>query len=118
MAVEPCPRAAGGRIAVRLTLLNSPTRNGTPSPNVSRINGRMREGKLQRFRYGQRKRNHMLRNRSVCLVGIATALFATGGQPWKEKPASDWTDADAREVLTDSPWAKTVHPTMENPNNG
>ena len=55
----------------------------------------------------------MLRHRLLSLLAVSAALFATGEQPWKNKPASDWTDDEAKEVLTDSPWAKTVHPTMD-----
>ena len=60
----------------------------------------------------------MLLHRSLSVLGIAAVLSATGGQPWKDKAPSDWTDDDAREILSDSPWAKTVHPYMENSNNG
>jgi hypothetical protein len=60
----------------------------------------------------------MLLNRTICSLVVAAALFAAGGQPWKNKAPSDWTDNDAKELLTDSPWAKTVHPTMENASTG
>ena len=59
----------------------------------------------------------MHRNRLMFLLGISAALFATGEQPWKDKPLSDWTEDEAKEVLTDSPWAKTVHPTMDSSDN-
>jgi hypothetical protein len=59
----------------------------------------------------------MPRKRLLFLLGISAALFATGGQPWKDKPLSDWTEDEAKEVLTDSPWAKTVHPTMDSSDN-
>src|SRR5262245_8777009 len=53
----------------------------------------------------------------VPLLGISAALFASGGQPWKDKPVTDWTEEDAKQVLTDSPWAKTVYPTIDNSSN-
>lgn len=28
--------------------------------------------------------------------------------PWKSKPVQDWTQEDAKQILTDSPWAKTA----------
>jgi hypothetical protein len=59
----------------------------------------------------------MLRNRLSSLLAISATLFAAGGQPWKDKPVTDWTEDEAKEVLTDSPWAKTVHPTMDSSTN-
>jgi hypothetical protein len=44
------------------------------------------------------------------------ALVAAGGaalmaeQVWKDKPIAEWTAEEARQVLTESPWAKTVTP--------
>jgi hypothetical protein len=32
---------------------------------------------------------------------------------WKSKPVPEWTAADAEQVLTDSPWTRTVTPTVE-----
>src|SRR5262249_10652927 len=46
----------------------------------------------------------------------AAALFADETvvkgteQPWKDKRPSEWTDEDAKAVMSDSPWAKTVTP--------
>jgi hypothetical protein len=34
-------------------------------------------------------------------------------QPWKDKQASDWNDADAKLVLAGSPWAKVIKPAVE-----
>lgn len=31
-------------------------------------------------------------------------------QPWKEKPAADWTEDEAKQVLTKSPWAQEAKP--------
>ena len=36
------------------------------------------------------------------------SLPAVAGDPWK-LPASRWTEADARQILCASPWAKTNH---------
>ncbi len=46
------------------------------------------------------------------LAGIAAAGALATAQAWK-KPVPEWTADDAHEVLTDSPWTKTVTPTME-----
>jgi hypothetical protein len=34
-------------------------------------------------------------------------------QAWKNKPVSEWTEADAKMVMTDSPWARTVNATLD-----
>lgn len=41
------------------------------------------------------------------------ALLAAGGQPWKDKAIPDWNDDDTHLILSDSPWAKTVHPAVD-----
>lgn len=46
-------------------------------------------------------------------VGLLTtmalaALLAAGGEPWKERPAAEWTQEEATEVLTHSPWGQEV----------
>lgn len=45
----------------------------------------------------------------TCL-GVALALSAPllAGEAWKKKPPAQWTQEEALEVLTDSPWAKKV----------
>lgn len=35
-------------------------------------------------------------------------LLAAADPSWKGKAVSDWTEQDARQILTDSPWAKSV----------
>lgn len=39
---------------------------------------------------------------------LSAALLIAGDPSWKDKPVPAWTEADAREVLADSPWAKTT----------
>jgi hypothetical protein len=39
----------------------------------------------------------------ACVLSLAAADLV-----WKDKPSSDWTEQDARQILQDSPWAKTV----------
>jgi hypothetical protein len=34
-------------------------------------------------------------------------------QGWKNKPISEWTESDAKAVMADSPWVKTVTPTLD-----
>ena len=61
----------------------------------------------------------MFRNQPLFLVPISIALWAAGGQSWKDKPIAEWNGDDTRQILSDSPWAKTIQPTMDrSANNG
>jgi hypothetical protein len=42
------------------------------------------------------------------VLAVAGGLVLAGDPFWKSKPISNWTDEDLRQILTDSPWAKTV----------
>jgi hypothetical protein len=48
--------------------------------------------------------------RKKLLVGAALCVVATiawaGGDPWKTKPFSQWTDKDIADILQNSPWAR------------
>lgn len=44
----------------------------------------------------------------ACGLLVAIALAAAAGGTWKGKPAAQWTQDEALEVLNDSPWARTV----------
>ena len=41
------------------------------------------------------------------LTFVVLVLPVLAGDPWR-RPSSQWTEADARRVLSDSPWAKPV----------
>jgi hypothetical protein len=43
----------------------------------------------------------------------SVALLAAADQAWKDKQVPEWTESDAKQLLTDSPWAKSVTPTLE-----
>jgi hypothetical protein len=47
-----------------------------------------------------------------CLLPIAATLLMAADQTWKDKPIAEWNDADAKQVLADSPWVKTATPTL------
>ena len=47
----------------------------------------------------------------ISLAGFALA-GTLAGQVWKDKPIAQWTPEDAKQVLTDSPWAKSVTPAL------
>ena len=48
----------------------------------------------------------------VSLSAMFLVLLGSGvlwaGDPWKEKPYTEWTEEDAQLVLHDSPWARTI----------
>jgi hypothetical protein len=46
-------------------------------------------------------------------AGAALLVAEDQSSAWKNKPVPEWTADDAHQVMTDSPWAKTVKPTME-----
>jgi hypothetical protein len=54
----------------------------------------------------------MLRRYALCLLPISAALLMAGDRTWKDKPIAEWNDADAKQVLADSPWVKTATPTL------
>jgi hypothetical protein len=44
---------------------------------------------------------------ALCLISIS-ALLAAADPPWINKPPSQWTGEDAKQVLSTSPWVKEV----------
>jgi hypothetical protein len=45
----------------------------------------------------------------LCLLAAVSVVVLSGDDPsWKEKPIPQWDDQDARQVLADSPWVKSV----------
>jgi len=48
---------------------------------------------------------------SLCLMVAATHLVAAD-PTWKSKPAAQWTEEDAKQVLAASPWAKEIRATL------
>ncbi len=42
------------------------------------------------------------------LAVAAVALLTADDSSWKNKPIAQWDDQDAKQVLTDSPWVKSV----------
>lgn len=55
----------------------------------------------------------MIRTWQLSVLPLSVALLMAADQPWKDKQVSDWTDADAKLILTGSPWAKAVKPAVE-----
>src|SRR5579864_109162 len=46
----------------------------------------------------------------LCALVFSVALASFAEQPWKGKPLAEWSEEDARQVLSNSPWAKVVTP--------
>ena len=44
-------------------------------------------------------------------LALLGTLLLWGGEPWKEKPYTEWTAEDVQAVLNRSPWVKTVKET-------
>jgi len=42
------------------------------------------------------------------LISVSGVLLIAADPSWKDKPASQWTEEDARQVLTKSPWARQI----------
>ncbi|MGA2040039.1 MAG: hypothetical protein ABSH42_12250 [Bryobacteraceae bacterium] len=49
----------------------------------------------------------------IVLAIAGGAAMAADSQPWKDKQIAEWTVEEARQVLTESPWAKTVTPSPD-----
>jgi hypothetical protein len=47
---------------------------------------------------------------SLLLASCLTLSSAEGDPAWKSKPMKQWDSEDARQVLNDSPWSKSVAP--------
>lgn len=45
--------------------------------------------------------------RMFWLIAAGAALLLAADPSWKDKPVPDWTAEDARQILADSPWART-----------
>src|SRR5262249_15309947 len=47
------------------------------------------------------------------LPAFAVAAAFAADETWKAKEIAAWTDDEAKEILTDSPWSKTTTPTIK-----
>jgi hypothetical protein len=46
----------------------------------------------------------------ISLLPVAAVLLMAADPAWKDKPVPQWTQEDAKELLAESPWVKTVTP--------
>jgi hypothetical protein len=49
---------------------------------------------------------------------VALMAAAEDDAPWRNKQIAEWSEDDARQVLTDSPWAKSFIPTVKTSQEG
>lgn len=54
----------------------------------------------------------------LCLLPVSLALCVAGDLSWKDKKVAEWSEEDAKQLLNDSPWVKTVTPTLTRSNDG
>jgi hypothetical protein len=54
----------------------------------------------------------MRREQMSCVLLIPGILLIAADPAWKGKSTQDWSPEDARQILTDSPWAKTAVATI------
>ena len=54
----------------------------------------------------------MIHNWRAVVFTLSALSITAADQAWKGKQFPEWTEDDAKEVMTDSPWAKTVTPTL------
>ncbi len=49
----------------------------------------------------------------LVLAPACVLLLSADLKPWLNKPVPEWTDDDAKVVLSDSPWVKTIQPKVQ-----
>jgi hypothetical protein len=59
----------------------------------------------------------LISTRLLAVVSLGAGLIIAAGKSWKDEPPAQWTEEDAKQILTDSPWAMTVQPTIDRSNN-
>lgn len=50
-----------------------------------------------------------MRRPTLLLISVSSATLLLAAPSWQKKDFSQWTSDDAKKILSDSPWAKTVH---------
>lgn len=58
------------------------------------------------------QRKSKFRSRLLWVAPVSAVLLLAADPAWKTKPFQGWTEADAKQVLTDSPWARLVKATI------
>lgn len=71
------------------------------------------------FNAQRRKRVLMMHKWRLGFIPLSLALLTAADQPqpWKDKKVPDWNADDTKLILADSPWAKTVTPSVDQSTN-
>lgn len=61
----------------------------------------------------------MMRKWRLSLLPLSMVLLTAADQPqpWKDKQVPEWNEDDTKQILADSPWAKTVKPSIDRSGN-
>jgi hypothetical protein len=59
----------------------------------------------------------LFKKQILMLLPVPVLLLAAGDQNWKDRKPAEWTQEDAKQLLTDSPWVKLVTPQIERNSN-
>jgi hypothetical protein len=59
----------------------------------------------------------LFKKQILMLLPVPVLLLAAGGQGWKDRKPAEWTQDDAKHLLADSPWVKSVKPEIERNSN-
>ena len=51
-------------------------------------------------------------------VSVGALVAADSDQPWKDRKAAQWSDEDAKLILSESPWSKQVTPIVNPESSG
>ena len=54
----------------------------------------------------------MILKSRMALFALSALVLTAADQAWKNKQFPEWTEDDAKELLKDSPWVKTVAATL------
>jgi hypothetical protein len=52
------------------------------------------------------------------VLPACVALLAAGDPAWRDKKIAEWTEEDARHILDDSPWTRSVTPMIDSASTG
>jgi hypothetical protein len=59
----------------------------------------------------------LFKKQILMLLPVPVLLLAGGDQNWKDRKPAEWTQEDAKQVLADSPWVRSVTPEIERNSN-
>lgn len=103
------PRAAG----CNMTVVNSggsPATEGACQAGGTRYDVRRKSDSDGWREVGMKARTRHLVLCMLAVVALVNASWA--GDAWKDKKPADWSEKDMHKFMTNSPWSRTVQPSM------